>query len=223
MRFFAERAETVRVLIKPMGDSIAFCELRHDFRARNGKLVEADRLCASGHVRLANSPMPIESLAVPEKALAAWRTVDYADEAAMWFGSGMRCLQRIQLNAESGCGEIAACPRPQQAEVNARPGRISPPVFDGCLVGCATYTHEMLQGKLQMPAVIDRIELGTRQLHADETGLLSFRFLGLEENQAVFQWTLSGNDNAVLIATTGYRCSLVSGRPGELLLGVRLG
>jgi hypothetical protein len=98
---------------------------------------------------------------------------------------------------------------------------MSPAVFDAALVASAVYTSTT-RNRLQMPTEIDSICLGPRFTRPGERARVAFRFLGLQQERAVFEWTLFGEDNTVLCTATGYRCDLVAGRRGECLLGASL-
>ncbi len=220
LRFFNARLEPVRIVCTPIGPDRMACELRHDFRSSQGTMMEQDRLYTTGIVELTKDVAESYPISMPEDILAP-RPVQYADTARMWFGLGMRCLKSLRFAGNEGWGEIVG---DELAGLGGRQGdrwRMSPAVFDAALVGCAVYTS-VTRERLQMPSVIDAIALGPRFTRAGEVARLAFRFLGIQQEQAVFEWSLFGEDGVVLCTASGYRCDLVAGRPGECLLGAGL-
>ncbi len=220
LRLFQQRSESVRIVVTPLGPSRVTCQLRHDFQNSRGMVVDANRLYATGIVEL--EPRGAEPYAVvPLPPDEAMKNVNYVDDARMWFGPGMRCLQKLTWQGTTGSGEIIA---DSLLGLGGRQGDrwcLSPAVFDASLVGCAVYMAET-GSALQMPNEMESIRLGTRFAHAGERCRIAFRFLGLQNGRSVFEWSLFGAGGAILCTATGYHCDLVVGKPGECLLGARV-
>ena len=90
---------------------------------------------------------------------------------------------------------------------------LSPAALDACFFACGSFVW-FRYGVVAIPKQIDRILLG-RQPIAEETCLVHLKLRSRSETGAIFDFTLFGQDDEVLLQLEGYHNTIVAEVPAE--------
>jgi hypothetical protein len=204
LRFFNDRAQTVRVTASPQGPRIR-CELTADFLSRDGKLVEANRKYLRADVELGQRVPP--QRAMPQVGDAGWQTIEYADRGSKFYlGPPLRACKKILAGDGVLWGRIYP---PMLQELAGRrrsaDGWLVPSAaLDACLYAVGLLAWMQVQPGASLPFRFGRIALG-RLPHPGEACLVECRFLRREGRYADFDFTLFGSDGEVILDVSEYR------------------
>jgi hypothetical protein len=218
LRFFSDRPVPARARARfadgaGANDELADCDLVCDFVNRAGKVVEADRIYVRGQVELASRLAPLPSAPVNEPD--SWFDIQYLDGLAMWHGPVFRCLRQASIEGSTQWGRITAEPITRMAGDRPDTGWIvAANVFDACLYACGVFVWFHTDGGVSVPESFEKIRLG-RSPRAGEACRLRLEFRGQEEHFGRFDFTLFGDDGAVIWQVEGYRNVIVTGTAGK--------
>ncbi|WP_350212389.1 SDR family NAD(P)-dependent oxidoreductase [Botrimarina sp.] len=212
LRLHSDTPHAARVEAELSGDH-ALCRLVADFRNRDGRVVEASRLHASGIVELADGFTPAE--ADSPECQSEWHDVWYPDPGgAMYHGPTFQRLRRCAFDTETGegWGEVVASPI---AEVGGgRPAegwRLHPAVLDAGLYLCGIAVWFATGGGVALPKSFDRLRLGDFP-RPGENCRVYIRPKPLGDDEAAFDIVCSGADGRLVYAADGYRVQTIGAR-----------
>jgi 3-hydroxymyristoyl/3-hydroxydecanoyl-(acyl carrier protein) dehydratase len=212
LRFHSGRPQDVRIRAAVTGDEIA-CELRADFSDQQGRLIDPHRVYLVGTVDIADRP-PALPPAPAREGPRDWSAMRYRDErearegGLVFHGPTLRCLQQVALDAEGAWGWILAPPLADLGEGRGPDWALPAAVLDACLVTCGVYANQQLKLR-QLPAAFERLRIA-RLPRAGETCTVRVTLRGREERGTCFDFTLLGDDGAVILDAEGHRCTVLS-------------
>lgn len=208
LRFYGEGP--LRVEVEARGSDEIDCELRADFRNREGRLIEPQRVYLKGRAETESMSLKesITTGAKPSKK-PHWHDMAYldaqraAEECVVHHGPAMRQLRRIALESEGGWGEIVA-PSCQEL-IGRREGSSIFPLaaLDACLVACAVYARKVL-GAAQLPQSFGLLIPGPLP-EAGEVCMVRFDYLGLAPQGPRFDFALFGADGEPVLVAKDHR------------------
>jgi hypothetical protein len=209
LRFFTDALQTAHVRLTPAAGAYQ-CALTCDFRNRAGRLVEKDRLVATGSVLLADATEAIVGAAPPAEP-SSWVDIEYDDRLVIYHGPVFRRLRQSRPQPTGGWGRIVAPPPGDIAGSRSAHGwAIDAAVVDSCLFNCGIHLWAFHDRVISIPSAFRTIRLGRRP-DEGETCTMRMHFRGRDENAATYDMTLYGAAGDVLVDVAGYRCIVVGG------------
>jgi hypothetical protein len=133
----------------------------------------------------------------------------YPNEGLLVHGQPLRTVRECYFQYDGAWSRIVVPPAGELAGPRGAEGWILPlAVLDGCVVTCGSFVWVQFGGALEVPYGFDRLRLG-REPRPGETCLLRAYFRGREGRHSHFDFTLFGEDQAVIVEAEGYRTILV--------------
>jgi malonyl CoA-acyl carrier protein transacylase/NAD(P)-dependent dehydrogenase (short-subunit alcohol dehydrogenase family) len=211
LRFHSSRPVAARVGVVVNG-SAAECALRADFYNAQGRLIDPDRLYATGCIERAQASLHVA--APDEAAPSSWHPMEYLEGAAgrsfVFYGPSLRCLKEIVLQADGGWGRIVAPSVNEAGGGRTGTWRIPAAVLDACLLACGAFGRRVLQ-LYQLPEGIESLRV-RRMPDAGELLTARVRFRSRRDNHTFFDFTLFGADGTAVVCADGVRFVGVSAK-----------
>ena len=186
------------------------CRLTSDLFNRAGQLILPNRLHASGVVDLAAEAEPLT--APPPGEPARWYDIFYPDsDAPIYHGPVFRCIRRTAIDAAGGWATLVA-PEPNDI-VGRRCGRtlvVPATVLDACFFACGICLWVADNTAIGIPRGFRRLRLA-RLPHYLEHCVVRLLHADKEHGLGVFDFTVFGEDQAVILQVEGYRTSITRG------------
>ena len=210
MRFLTDDPQQMQVKAMRTATGIN-TELVADFHNSKGKLLQKDRPYLRGVVETASSPLVFEAAkpVVQSGDELEWTDVWYEDEIVIYHGPAFRYVRQMAADEEMGYARIQV---PDFGEIaGRRTGTnwvISPALVDACLYAASTYMWYVMKGVVAIPHGIHAIHLG-REPHIGEMCYAEIRFRKADEKRGLFDITLFGDDDQVVLQVEGYENVIV--------------
>jgi 3-hydroxymyristoyl/3-hydroxydecanoyl-(acyl carrier protein) dehydratase len=215
VRYFNEQPAEVRVHATMTDEGIS-CRLTSDFRNRRGDLVQPDRLHFSAVVEMGERPAKIDEAAPPTSA--EWFDVAYPTrDALMYHGLPLRLLKQQAIGDNCAWGQLEIAAVNELAGDRDANGWLTPSAaIDACLYACGVYTWLCGDHGVGIPDSLGELRFG-RAARPAERALVHLVCRELQEKFGVFDFTLFGDDSAVIFQAKKYRCHVLraGGAPAE--------
>jgi 3-hydroxymyristoyl/3-hydroxydecanoyl-(acyl carrier protein) dehydratase len=215
VRFFNEQPAEVRVLAV-MSDEGISCRLTSDFRNRRGELVQKDRLHFSASVMMGERSTKLDEAA--PAVSGEWFDVTYPPrEALMYHGLPLRLLKRGAIGDTCAWGQLELPAVNELAGSRDANGWLTPSAaVDACLYACGVYTWLCGDHGVTVPDSLGELRFG-RTARPSERAIVHLVCRELQEKFGVFDFTLFGDDGAVIFQATKYRCHVLraGGAPAD--------
>jgi hypothetical protein len=209
LSFKSDLPQTVEIAAEWQGDGPCRCRLTSEFRDREGRLVDAQRLQVTADVELAAEKVRLQVDGFGQPPLG-WFPLSYPDDAIMYHGPHLRCLKQVACQYDGGFGQIVAPAIEELGGSRTSRGWIVPAaVLDACLYACGTFAYLMFAKRVEIPAGMDRLRLG-RQPRATEVCVVRMLFRGHDARGSRYDFNLFGDDGECLLAVEGYRTTAIS-------------
>jgi hypothetical protein len=211
--FHTDRPAEAQVRAKQIDGDVALdCLLVCDFANRAGKVLHPDRPYLKARVECeAERPnLSVERPPVP----TSWIPFAYPDDSAVYHGPVLRGVNGVQLSRSGGWGRIESLPLADLAG-SARCAHWTVPscVLDAALYACGIHLWMFGEGAVSLPRSIDRLELG-RTPRIGETCVVHLNCRERSAKAAAYDFTVFGDDGAVILRAVGYRKVILS--PGGM-------
>jgi hypothetical protein len=203
MLFHTDAAVTAQAEAKSVGGDRADCSLTCDFRNRAGKLIQKDRPYLRASVVLSDRPAALSAEAgeVPSE----WTEFSYPEGGMVYHGPAFRGVTAVSLRPDGGWGRIAAPPlRDLTGPARVEGWNIPSNVLDAALYACGIHLWLHGDGAISLPRSIASLRLG-RQPRDGETCLCRVFCRGIAADGAEYDFTVLGEDGAVVLQARGYR------------------
>ncbi len=212
LRFYGDAPQTVRIATEQASNDTVHCRLISDFHARDGRLVERDRVNLTGTVRVQAGQNRISTDDVTWIKLPGdvqWHRPIYPPEGSKFYvGLPLQRLRGLVLTDAGLVGRITA---PALIELaggsrEVRGWQLPSSAVDACLFATGILAWQSIAPGAALPVSFGEISLG-RQPHAGEACQVHVRQRAAEvaAGQAAFDFTLYGVDNDVLVNVRDYR------------------
>jgi hypothetical protein len=117
----------------------------------------------------------------------------------MYLGPSFQCVRELAFEKNSAWARLAGPSLDEPA-----PKWILPWLFlDGCFQAAGSFLH-ILHQTVQLPQAIQRLNLG-RSPSDGEICLAHLQWVGRQERQNIFNFTLAGANGDVILEAEGYR------------------
>gem|GEM_PF-6084153 len=210
VRFETAQPQELRVHAKQTGGSLK-CELLGDFHARDGRLVQPDRLFLRGEAELSDAIGPLK-IKYPVVSSGDWQSVEYAGrDGKFYLGPSLRCLRKILTRRGVAWGQISAPALVELAGVG-RPneGWILPSAaLDACLYATGLLAWWQVAPGVALPAGFGQLRRGRLPMPG-EACLVETRLRSHAGREARFNFTLFGSDRQVILDVSDYRVMWLS-------------
>ncbi|MGN6133218.1 MAG: SDR family NAD(P)-dependent oxidoreductase [Aureliella sp.] len=221
LRFFSDQPQTVKVATSLDEHGHIDSRLLSDFRARDGRLVQSDRLHIAGRVEVASGVIDrVTRIALPLQAV--WNRPLYPAPGSKFFvGPSLQRLRGFAIVGESLVGRIIA---PALIELagggrDVRGWQLPSAAVDACLFATGILAWQVVAPGSALPAGFGEIEIGRLPLPGEACEVhvrLRSHNVGAPPSEAtnslpaspaeaVFDFTLYGVDNDVLVNVREYR------------------
>jgi hypothetical protein len=203
LSFHTDRMLVARVRAKRTSDNQAAGELTCDFANRAGKLVQQDRPYLRGCVELGERDR-IHAVDLPPIP-TQWTPFAYPDGSMVYHGPAFRGLVGTNFGPQGGWGRISALPLADLVG-SQRAGDWFVPscVLDNALYACGVHLWTHGQGAISLPRSIGRLRFG-RAPRDGETCYVSFVCHKIDAAEAVYDFTVVGQDRSVILRAEEYR------------------
>jgi acyl transferase domain-containing protein len=206
VRFRTQCPQDLQTVARRVQPDRIQCELRADFHARDGRLVEAGRVQLRGQVEVASERPPIAQRRLKMER-GPWKKVDYAPRGSKFYlGPPLHGLRKIRTGKGVAWGQIIA-PLPVELAGSHRhaEGWILPSAaLDACLYATGLLAWWQVAPGVALPTGFGSIQLGRSPTPGEEC-LVETRFCRAESDQAYFNFTLCGDNGDVLLDVADYR------------------
>ena len=212
LRFYSDTPQTARLTTSTRDDGGVFCQLLSDFHARDGRLVQSDRLNMSGVVDVLERPTsPITQVGLPIGT--SWHRPAYPVAGSKFYvGPPLQRLRGFAINGDGLVGKITAPALIELAggERDVRGWQLPSSAVDACLFAAGILAWQTVAPGSALPTGFGEIEIG-RLPGAGEACEVHVRLResipgqGGAPAQAAFDFTLYGVDRDVLVNVRDYR------------------
>ncbi len=210
LRFFDDERKEVRLETTNANSSETSVELKADFNARNGKLVEANRLYMRAAV-LTSKAQSVLGWPQIQPADLTWKDAGYPPVDAPFFvGPAFRVLKRIALEGDKAFGIIQA-PSLIELAGNKRDvtgWRTPSAILDACLFATGVLAWNHVRPGINLPVRFDEIMIHTIP-KPGESCWLETRCVDFDNRAANFNFSLWGSDGKLVLEAIGYRTAWV--------------
>jgi acyl transferase domain-containing protein/acyl carrier protein/NAD(P)-dependent dehydrogenase (short-subunit alcohol dehydrogenase family) len=213
LRFFDDERKQVRLEATESDAAETTIELKADFCARNGNLVEPNRL----HMRAIVSTRNTQSILgwkLAQPTDLSWQDAGYPPPDAPFFvGPAFRVLKRIAILDDKAYGVIQA-PSLIELAGNKRDvtgWRTPSALLDACLFATGVLAWNHVRPGINLPVRFDEIMIH-KMPKPGESCWLETRCVGIDDRSARFDFSLWGSDGRLVLEAVGYRTAWVESR-----------
>jgi len=208
LKFHSDVPQTAQVKAQKAGEATD-CELTADFRARDGRLVDANRPYLKGRVTLSDSPVSLPSKRPPVPT-GAWQPIVYPESGQVFHGPALRRLRDFQVDAQSVWGRMSA---PDFAElagprIQAAGWVVPSALLDACLFSVGVHTWFSVERIESLPFSFGRVRFG-RAVKPGEECLCHVWFKSRDGKFVTYDFTLYGADGTAILGVEAYQIVLL--------------
>ena len=209
VRFHSQQTAEVRVHAEIGNEGIA-CRMSSDFRNRRGDVVQKDRLHFSAVVEVGERPPAAEANA--PSVSGDWFEVTYPNrDAIMYHGAPLRLLKRVAIGEDCGWGQLELPAVNELIGGRNAAGWLTPSAaIDACLYACGVYTWLCGDQGVTVPDSLGELRFG-RATRREEKAVVHLVCRALQDKFGAFDFTLFGDDGAVIFQASKYRCHILRG------------
>jgi hypothetical protein len=210
--FHSDRPVTAHVRATLNAEGLADCELMCDFRNRAGGLIQKDRPYLRATVQLADALLPLSTnLPAAPNMFADFL---YPEGGMVYHGPAFRGANGTNYDAQGGWGRILSLPmRDLVGDERTANWTVPSCVLDAALYACGIHLWTYGDRAISLPRSIERLELGRTPLEG-EACVIHVVACEINKDSACYEFTVLGDDRAVLIRASGYR-KVILGRGGS--------
>ncbi|HEY1600435.1 MAG TPA: SDR family oxidoreductase, partial [Pirellulales bacterium] len=203
LAFRNEQPIIAHVTAVPQADGTVECELIADFHNRIGKLMHKDRIYQRATVAVVDKFVPYTA-EMPEPP-TEWVPFEFTNSLQMYHGPTLQGMKALSLGEEGGWAQLVALPL--RAFGGARAGQewiIPATVLDAAFYACGTHAFVFGGDAVSLPHSLELVRRG-RMPRDNEKCLVQFRCRAMEAQHAIYDFTIFGEDRAVIVAVEGHR------------------
>jgi acyl transferase domain-containing protein/acyl carrier protein/NAD(P)-dependent dehydrogenase (short-subunit alcohol dehydrogenase family) len=206
LRFFSDELQAVDIAVIGKSDKTYRAELRADFVARNGQLMEAQRAYLRAEISKEASPFP-DPWQPRDISSLHWSGVKYPPSDAIFYvGPAFRVLKRVAVEGDRGWGMIQA---PSLIELAGNHRQVIGWRTPSAVLDASLYTTGVLAWHHVRPGVHLPISIEELRIHRlpqpGESCLVETRCRAQDARHASFDFCVWGVDGKPLIEARGYR------------------
>lgn len=215
LRFLTDEVQTANVHAAHTADGNVQCDFTCDFHNRKGVLLLKDKPYLRAVVET-GAAAKFES--TPPGQPAEWTQCWYPEEdVVIWHGMPFRCLQQIAVEGDEAWGRIVAPAMNNLAGPRAGSRwQIPTAALDSCFFACGIVLWWKHRGVVAIPDGIERLDL-CRNPKEGENCIVHIKDRGRQENRALYDFTVFGEDGTPVFRVTGYRNVIVAEAPANAL------
>jgi len=136
----------------------------------------------------------------------------YQEEAAMRHGPTFRSLNGLFFDRSGGWGRLTAFdPNIVAAPRGASGWTVPIALLDGCIVGCAVYSHIMCGKRVEVPLQFERLRIAAQPRSGEKCTMRLF-FRRQDARETVYDFILYGADARPLLAIDGLHLAVLAER-----------
>jgi hypothetical protein len=201
--FHTDRTLEARVRTVRQDDGTFACELLSDFRNRADKLIKKDRLHLRAVAEVSAAP-PALDIRMPEPP-AAMHPFEFQNDGALYHGPTLHGVKAITFDAAGGWGQLVALSLARLG--GGRTGRdwiVPATLLDAGFYVCGIHAWFHAGQVFSLPSSVERVQFG-RMPRDNEDCLLTFECREIDPKQAVYNFTIFGEDRAAILHVRGHR------------------
>jgi len=213
LRIFSEQPQLAKVHAVANGDGEVACEFTSEFRNRRGQVLLKDKTYLRSVVELAEAA-PCFGLKPPPQP-EVWGNTWYSQrDMQISHGPVFQSLRHLASVGEDDWGRMVTGRVEDLAGRRQGDGWItSPAALDACFFACGSFVW-FKYGVVAIPKKIERVSFG-RLPWPGETCLVHLRCRAKNDQGAIYDFTLYGEDDTVLIQLVGYHNIIVAEVPAD--------
>ena len=197
-------AASVKVTRQP--DGTFGCELLSDLCNQAGKLIKKDRLHARVTVELGQRK-PLE--ATMSEPVGPLQKFVFANSESMVHGPTLQGLEAIGCDATGGWAQLRALSLRKLG--GARRGHdwlVPATILDAAFYACGVHTWVHIDQVVALPSALELARFD-RMPRENEKCLVDFTCREVQDRNAIYDFTVFGEDRAPILAVTGYRIVMI--------------
>lgn len=210
-RFHTGRPEDGLVAAAIKDANAIACELRGDFRNKDGVITDPSRKFVTADVLLDGIAEPVKEWAEPT---TKWHAMEYdteekrSSEGAVWHGPVFQDLKQVTRKEHTMWGRVIAS---EVSDIHARGAKskwwFPVAIFDSCLQTCGTLAY-VVHKEVYLPLGLEDVRLHALP-DAGEECMIIASCRDRAEKTIEFDFTLFGAEHRPLLSVKGYRGVLV--------------
>ncbi|MBW3541522.1 MAG: acyltransferase domain-containing protein [Planctomycetes bacterium] len=214
LRFLTDEPQTARIRAAMQADGRIASEFTCDLRNRKGQVLLKDKPYLRANVSLADSSAASTRSIFPRRMPESWTTCWYPEEdVVIWHDEPFRCLREIAVEGDEAWGRLLAPDPGDLAGRRGERGWIMPSaLLDACFFACGIVLWWKHRGVVAIPDGIEAVRLG-RTPRSGEACLVHITDRGRQENRALYDFAVFGEDGTCLFEVDGYRNVIVAEAP----------
>ncbi len=218
LRFFTDATQQLRIETHTSSDSIVSCRLLSDFVARDGRVVDPNRVNFTAQVVASEPHVNGTSALLTRIGLTSTDTKQSAQYPApgskFYVGWPLQRLKKVALVEGGIVGNISA---PALVELagggrDVIGWRIPSAALDACLFAVGMLAWQQVAAGTALPVRMGQLRLG-RLPTPGEACQVHAQLIGSGNDRATFNFTLYGVDESVLVDVVDYEVAWLSSEP----------
>lgn len=205
LRFFSEQSQTVRIVTSIGTDKSVECNLLSDFHARDGRLIQANRLNLTGSV-MEEDRSQMDRVRIEYSQDAQWQRPVYPTEQSKFYvGLSLQRLRGFTITEKGLVGRIIA-PALIELAGGSRPvdgWQLPSSALDACLFATGILAWQKIAPGSALPTRFGKISIGRLPIPG-EACEVHVRIESAQDDRAQFHFTLYGVDGSIIVNVANY-------------------
>jgi NAD(P)-dependent dehydrogenase (short-subunit alcohol dehydrogenase family)/acyl carrier protein len=205
--FHTDQKLEARVRTSAESSGAIACELVSDFYNRSHKLIKKDRLHLRAVAEVADSA-PALTVTMPEPP-SSMHAFEFQHNGPLYHGPTLHGVKGTTFDEHGGWGQLAALSLSKLG--GPRPGHdwtVPATLLDAGFYVCGIHVWFLANQSFSLPASLERVRFG-RMPREDENCLMTFTCREMSEKQAIYDFTVFGEDRAAVLQVTGHRLVMI--------------
>jgi hypothetical protein len=183
------------------------CELVSDFYNRSHKLIKKDRVHLRAVAEVADSVPALQvAMGEPPESMHAF---EFQHNGPLYHGPTLHGVKATTFDEHGGWGQLQALSLAKLG--GPRPGHdwtVPATLLDAGFYVCGIHAWFLANQSFSLPASLERVQFG-RLPRDNENCLMSFSCREVNDKQAIYDFTVFGEDRTPLLQVTGHRLVMV--------------
>ena len=205
--FHTERMLVARVRTAAEHDGTIACDLVSDFRNRADKILKKDKVHVRAVVEVTDGRAALD-IPLGETA-TTWHPYEFKMDGPLVHGPTLQGVKAVMYEGRAGWGQLSSLSLVKLG--GARPGHdwiVPATLLDAGFYVCGIHAWLNAGEAFSLPASIEAVRFG-RSPRENENCLLACVCRELEPKQAIYDFTVFGDDRRAILSVTGHRLVMV--------------
>ncbi|MEX2112414.1 MAG: SDR family oxidoreductase [Pirellulales bacterium] len=205
--FHTDQKLEARIRTSAESNGAIACELVSDFYNRSHKLIKKDRVHLRAVAEVAQAACAL-SAPMPEPP-ASMHAFQFQHNGPLYHGPTLHGVKATTFDENGGWGQLCALSLRNLG--GPRPGQdwtVPAALLDAGFYVCGIHAWFLANQSFSLPASLERVQFG-RMARENESCLMKFECREVNEKQAIYDFTVFGDDRSVILQVTGHRLAMI--------------